>query len=350
MALTPTPFVTTPAPAPDTRAPGETDLPHHDRPRWRRFRPGWVAVGVLALTSAILVIGAPGPWQRTHAAVQGVGVGGAADVFTPAALTVTAGDSVTWTWAGGKHSVTAGGAEPFDSGSLSAGTFSHTFATPGTFSYLCVWHSGMTGSITVVAAAPAPAAAPAASTPGAVAAAPQTAQAGRVVTRAGRPRLAGVRVSGSKLRFRLNESATVVVLAFRPHAARGIRIGRVGASAGAGAVDLRLDRLHPSRYRLVVRATDTSGKHSKATRIGYLLTHRVWQRAVAARRALAETPPAAAPVVPSASPPVTPPAVAPAVPGAGAPVPPSSDDDGDSGSNSSGSNSSGSNGSGSGGS
>jgi hypothetical protein len=103
----------------------------------------------------------------------------------------------------------------------------------------------------------------------------------------------------------------------------------------------------------VVRATDTGGKHSKATRIGYLLTHRVWQRAVAARRSLAKTPPAAAPVVPSASPPVTPPAVAPAVPGTGAPVPPSSDDDGDdgdSGANSSGSNSSGSNGSGSGGS
>jgi len=31
-----------------------------------------------------------------------VGVGGAANVFTPAALTVTAGDNVTWNWQGGK--------------------------------------------------------------------------------------------------------------------------------------------------------------------------------------------------------------------------------------------------------
>jgi plastocyanin len=290
-----------------------------------------VAVGVLALTAGILVAGAPGPWQRTHAAVQGVGVGGGGDVFTPAALTVTAGDSVTWTWAGGKHSVTSTSAEPFDSGSLSAGSFSHTFATAGTFSYLCVWHSGMTGSITVLPAAPAaPAAgtAPAASTPGATGV-PQAAP-GPLVARPGRPRLAGVGVSGRRLRFRLNESATVVALAFRPHAARGIRIGRLVASPGKGTLDLRLDRLHPGHHRLVVRATDTGGQRSKASRVGYLLTHRVWQRAVDARGALANTPPAA-PAVPPATAPIAPPAVAPAVTGAGAVPPPSSDDDEDHG-------------------
>jgi len=309
---------------------------------------------VLALTAGILVAGAPGPWQRTHAAVQGVGVGGAADVFTPAALTIAAGDSVTWTWQGGKHSVTSTGPEAFDSGSLSAGSFSHTFAAAGTFSYLCIWHAGMTGKITVVAAAPGPAAAtttPAASTPGA-AGAPQTAQPA-LVARAGRPRLARVHVSGGRLHFRLSESATVVGFAFLPHSSRGVRIGRVVAAPGAGTLDLRFDRLHPARYRLVVRATDTGGQRSRTTRFGYLLTRGVWQRAVNARRVRAKLPPVAAPAVPPTTPPIAPPAVAPAVTGSAAPVSPSDDGDhgddshGGSGSNSSGSNTSGSNRSGS---
>ncbi len=350
MAVTPTPFVSNPAPAP--KSPGVREIdppgpgPHHDGPRRRRFRPGWVAIGVLALTAAILVAGAPGPWQRSHAAVQGVGVGGASDVFTPAALSVTAGDSVTWTWQGGQHSVTSTGAEPFDSGSLSAGSFTHAFATAGTFSYVCIWHSGMTGTITVVAAAPDPAAAtptPAASTPGA-AGAPQTAKPA-LVARAGRPRLTRVRVSGRQLHFRLSESATVVGFAFRPHARHGIRIGSVVAAPGAGTLDLRLDRLHPARYRIVVRATDTGGQRSRTTRFRYLLTRGIWQRAVDARRVPATSPPVAAPAVPPTTAPVAPPAVAPAV--TPAPVSPSDDGD-DSGDDSSGSNSSGSNTSGSG--
>jgi len=240
--------------------------------------------------------------------------------------------------------VTSTGAEAFDSGSLSAGSFSHTFATPGTFGYLCIWHPGMTGTITVVAAAPAPGAAtttPGASTPGA-AGAPQTAQPKlALVARPGRPRLARVRVSGRQLHFRLSESATVVAFAFRPHSSRGIRIGSVVAAPGAGTLDLRFDRLHPARYALVVRATD----RSRTTRFGYLLTRGVWQRAVDARRVPAKIPPIAAPAVPPTTAPIAPPAVAPAATGTATPVSPSDDGDheDDSGSNRSGSNTSGGN-------
>lgn len=340
MAVTPAPLVSDPAPAPESPGVRKIDPPgrrsRHGRPRRWRFRPGWVAIGVLALTAAILVAGAPGPWERSHAAVQGVAVGGAADVFAPAALTVTAGDSVTWTWQGGKHSVTSTGPEPFDSGSLSAGSFTHAFTTAGTFSYLCIWHSGMTGTITVVAAAPDPATpttTPAASTPGA-ASAPQAAQTPALVARAGRPRLARVRVSGRQLHFRLSESATVVAVAFPPRSSRGIRIGSVVAARGAGTLNLRFDRLHPARYRLVVRATDTGGQRSRATRFVYLLTHGVWQRAIDARRAPATIPPVAGPAVPPTTAPNVPPAVAPAVTGAAAPGSPS--DDGDHGDDSDG--------------
>jgi uncharacterized membrane protein YgcG len=169
-------------------------------------------------------------------------------------------------------------------------------------------------------------------------------------------------VSRRQLHFRLSESATVVGFAFLPHSSRGIRIGSVVAAPGAGTLDLRFDRLHPARYRLVVRATDTGGQRSRTTRFGYVLTHGVWQATVDAWRVPAKVPPVAAPAVPPTTAPIAPPAVvAPAVTAAPAPVSPSGDDGhgddsggdgsgsgGGSNGNGSGSNSSGSNTSGSG--
>lgn len=76
--------------------------------------------------------------------------------FTPATLTVAVGTSVTWTNNGPTgHTVTANDGS-FDSdtagnkSTIGAGkTFSHTFATAGTFAYHCKIHSSMTGTITV---------------------------------------------------------------------------------------------------------------------------------------------------------------------------------------------------------
>lgn len=72
--------------------------------------------------------------------------------FSPASLTVTVGDTVTWTNADDSpHTVTASGA--FDSGNLNGGqTFSHTFDEIGTFTYVCLYHDEMVATITVVAA------------------------------------------------------------------------------------------------------------------------------------------------------------------------------------------------------
>lgn len=76
------------------------------------------------------------------------------DTFTPHTLTVPAGTTVTWTNHGShKHTVTQSGS--FDSGLLATGqTFSHLFATPGTYDYVCDIHSpGMAGSIVVTGTA-----------------------------------------------------------------------------------------------------------------------------------------------------------------------------------------------------
>jgi plastocyanin len=70
--------------------------------------------------------------------------------FQPAALTVAVGTTVTWTNNdSARHTVTADDGS-FKSGTLGkGGTFSQTFATPGTFAYHCAFHSSMTATITV---------------------------------------------------------------------------------------------------------------------------------------------------------------------------------------------------------
>ncbi len=70
--------------------------------------------------------------------------------FTPASLTVTEGATVTWSNTGAApHTVTATGGS-FDSGVLFAGdTYTRTFATAGTYNYLCTLHPEMTATVVV---------------------------------------------------------------------------------------------------------------------------------------------------------------------------------------------------------
>lgn len=68
--------------------------------------------------------------------------------FAPADMEVAAGSTVSWTnFDSVPHTVTAGDGS-FGSASLAPGAlFSHTFDAPGTFSYSCLIHPGMTGTI-----------------------------------------------------------------------------------------------------------------------------------------------------------------------------------------------------------
>lgn len=77
--------------------------------------------------------------------------------FSPDPVTISAGDTVTWTNNDNvthtTTSDTAGGSEPWNSGNLSNGqSFSHTFNMPGTYTYHCAIHRSMTGTIIVSAA------------------------------------------------------------------------------------------------------------------------------------------------------------------------------------------------------
>lgn len=70
--------------------------------------------------------------------------------FSPANASVPSGTTVTWTWAAGSviHNVTFTGGPA--SVTQSAGTYSRTFATAGSFPYVCTVHgSGMSGTVVV---------------------------------------------------------------------------------------------------------------------------------------------------------------------------------------------------------
>jgi amicyanin len=71
--------------------------------------------------------------------------------FTPATLTIKAGDTVTWTNKDSMaHTVTSDSGSELDSSSLVQGaSYSHTFNTPGEYDYHCAVHPSMTAKIIV---------------------------------------------------------------------------------------------------------------------------------------------------------------------------------------------------------
>jgi len=87
----------------------------------------------------------------TSAGVVMVGAG-AANAFSPSTVTIQAGQSVTWNWVSGFHSVVSDSTPKAfaDSAAQSAGQFTVMFATPGTYPYHCGIHGTMmTGTIVV---------------------------------------------------------------------------------------------------------------------------------------------------------------------------------------------------------
>jgi plastocyanin len=78
-------------------------------------------------------------------------------VFTPTALTVSVGATVTWNWSGGyysaEHNVSFTNSTE-TSGNKTTGTFSRVFSAAGSYVFFCSIHgapngTGMAGTITV---------------------------------------------------------------------------------------------------------------------------------------------------------------------------------------------------------
>ena len=128
-----------------------------DREESVKIRGRMIRSFIPALAIALFLIGIGTAAAAENAATLTVDIGD--NNFTPASLTINAGDTVTWTNKGrNPHDVTS------DNGSftsprrmMNGATFSFTFNTPGTYNYSCTIHSGQNGTIIVQGA---PAAAP----------------------------------------------------------------------------------------------------------------------------------------------------------------------------------------------
>ncbi len=85
-----------------------------------------------------------------------VTAGGSGLVFTPASLTISVGDTVTFVNGGGFHNVVADDGSFSNGPSTSIWSISHTYTAAGTFGYYCAVHgspgAGMFGTIVVQAA------------------------------------------------------------------------------------------------------------------------------------------------------------------------------------------------------
>jgi plastocyanin len=108
------------------------------------------AVGVAALLAAAL----PELTAAGAAAVTAAASSATVDIdnfaFTPAALTVTAGTTVTWKNEDDSPHRIGDKNGTFKSAALDTDdSFSHTFAAPGEYPYICTIHPYMVGTIIV---------------------------------------------------------------------------------------------------------------------------------------------------------------------------------------------------------
>ena len=119
-------------------------------PRRRRMTLLLGAVGVTALLAAAL----PELTAAGAAAVTAAASPATVDIdnfaFTPAALTVTAGTTVTWKNEDDSPHRIGDKNGTFKSAALDTDdSFSHTFAAPGEYPYICTIHPYMVGKIIV---------------------------------------------------------------------------------------------------------------------------------------------------------------------------------------------------------
>lgn len=137
-----------------------------------RSLPSALLIGWFVLSGCILAAMSVGPpaEEAPHDAPAVVVEMTNRVTFAPDSVHITVGETVRWDNTSLiAHTVTADpeeatlaesvhlpeGAEPFDSGMLDAeASFSHTFATPGTYKYFCIPHEGtkMNGVVVVAPA------------------------------------------------------------------------------------------------------------------------------------------------------------------------------------------------------
>ncbi|MGQ0773640.1 MAG: cupredoxin domain-containing protein [Pseudonocardiales bacterium] len=132
------------------------------RTRAHRVRCAFAALAVAVSATATLTLAPAAAGGQAHDA-QSVTVPIRDFTFTPPDLTINTGDTVTWVNEDRvPHDVsTTSGPAQFASDTLRQGqSFSHTFAAPGAYAYVCTLHPDMVATVTAMDHDPAPAAPP----------------------------------------------------------------------------------------------------------------------------------------------------------------------------------------------
>jgi plastocyanin len=110
------------------------------------------ALAFAALSPAVAADSSMKKMGGMHAKMAASAVSIKGFAFNPKSLTVAAGTTVVWTNNDKVAHTSTSDTGIWDSGHIQPGkTFSHTFATAGTFSYHCNIHPSMKGSIVVTA-------------------------------------------------------------------------------------------------------------------------------------------------------------------------------------------------------
>jgi|1185.fasta_scaffold13913_3 plastocyanin len=206
--------------------------------------------------------------------------------FAPNAVTVNTGEAVTWDVRESGHNIDVwDGPEKFKStsGKDAAGTqFTHTFTKAGTYQYICDYHSGMKGTVTVQQAPASPTPTPSGSSPqpttgttapsntstGTSAGANPVAPSGSLgAIDAAAPSVRSLGVKHGRLALRLSEDSRLVVRYVRA-GAHGHHVYKRIVKAHKGTVRLSLRRwMKAGRYRVHIMAFDASGNASRPVRL-----------------------------------------------------------------------------------
>lgn len=112
-----------------------------------------------AMAAALAVVGCggnsdddDGTGPITLPTTAQVAAGSSSNTFTPRAVAIAPGGTVTWTFGALQHNVifgAANGAPENIPGAVRDTTVTRSFPTAGTFNYLCTLHENMNGTITV---------------------------------------------------------------------------------------------------------------------------------------------------------------------------------------------------------
>jgi plastocyanin len=116
--------------------------PIRDKHRMKRLA-AILTLALFALATPLFVHAKPAKPATVNVAIKGM-------KYTPASVTIKAGDNVVWTNADQRDHTVVAGDGSFSSGNIGpAATFSFAFTKPGKFEYSCSLHPRMKGIVIV---------------------------------------------------------------------------------------------------------------------------------------------------------------------------------------------------------